>query len=81
MTAGPTLWDVNDVSRALKVSPHTVRRWAAQNKLRRIKLGSRTLFDPAEVALFVEQARASTTTTQTERQEQGDEKPMTERQK
>lgn len=58
MSPVPVLMDVNDVSRASRVSPHTVRRWASQKKLRRIKLGSRTLFDPADVARYVDQARA-----------------------
>ena len=53
----PDLMDVNDVAKALRVSPHTVRRWASQKKLSRLKLGSRTVFDPAEVARFVEAAR------------------------
>ncbi len=53
----PNLMDVEGVAKALCISPHTVRRWAAQKRLRRVKLGSRTLFDPAEVAQFVEQAR------------------------
>ena len=51
------LLDVSDVANALRVSPHTDRRWAAQKKLRRVKLGSRTLFDPSDVARFVEGAR------------------------
>ena len=55
----PTLMDVSDVSRALKVSVHSVRRWASQKKLRRIKLVTRTLFDPETVAEFVSQARAA----------------------
>jgi excisionase family DNA binding protein len=51
------LMDTNDVARALRVSPHTVRRWGSEGKLKRIKLGTRTLFDPADVAAFVEQAK------------------------
>ena len=50
------LMNVDDVSAALRVSSHTVRRWASQGKLKKIKLGSRVLFDPAEVARFVERA-------------------------
>jgi excisionase family DNA binding protein len=49
--------DVNDVAKALKVSPYTVRRWASQKKLQRLKLGSRTLFDPVDLTRFIEQAR------------------------
>ena len=62
MTRG--LMDVYDVAEALRVSPHTIRRWATQKKLRRIKLGSRTLFDPIDVAQFVERARADAEPTQ-----------------
>lgn len=57
MSTTTALMDVNDVAKALKVSPHTVRRWASEGKLKRIKLGTRTLFDPADVAAFVEEAR------------------------
>ncbi len=53
----PKLWDLNMVADALRVSPHSVRRWASEGRLRRIKLGSRTLFDPADVMRFVEEAR------------------------
>lgn len=58
MNIATGLMDVGDVAKVLRVSPHTVRRWASQKKLHRLKLGSRTLFDPADVARFVEQARA-----------------------
>lgn len=57
MTALPTLLDVDEVAEALKVSPHTVRKWSTLGKLRRMKLGTRTLFDANEVARFVEDAR------------------------
>lgn len=57
MSSCGTLMDVDQVAEALRVSPHTVRRWAGQKKLRRIKLGSRTLFDPVEVTEFIEQAK------------------------
>jgi excisionase family DNA binding protein len=48
---------VEDVARVLNISPYTVRRWASLQKLPRIKLGSRILFDPSDVAHFLEQAR------------------------
>jgi excisionase family DNA binding protein len=69
MNTGIVLMDVNDVAKALRVSPHTVRRWASQKKLVKVKLGSRTLFDPADVARFVAEARARTATTTTETDE------------
>jgi excisionase family DNA binding protein len=57
MTTEVKLLSVDDVAEALRVSPHSVRRWASQKRLRKLKLGSRTLFDPAEVARFVAAAR------------------------
>ena len=57
MNTIPNLMDVNDVAEALRVSPHTVRRWASQNKLRRVKLGSRTLFEPDDVVKFLQKAK------------------------
>jgi excisionase family DNA binding protein len=59
MSSETALMDVNDVAKALRVSPYTVRRWASQNKLVKVKLGSRTLFDPVDVARFVQRARTA----------------------
>ena len=59
MASTTSLMDINDVATALRVSPHTVRRWASQNRLPKVKLGSRTLFDPDDVARFVERARSA----------------------
>jgi excisionase family DNA binding protein len=57
MQEGLKLLDVQEVATVLRVSPYTVRRWAAAGKFPIVKLGSRTLFDPAEIAKFVETAR------------------------
>jgi excisionase family DNA binding protein len=62
MSIPSVLLDIDDVAKALRVSPHTVRRWASQGKLAKVKLGSRTLFDPGDVARFVERARAASRT-------------------
>ena len=59
MTDQTVLMNVADVAAALRVSPHTVRRWASQRKLQKLKLGSRTVFDAADVYRFVEEARAA----------------------
>ena len=59
MSSTTMLMKVDDVAGTLRVSPHTVRRWAGQRKLKKVKLGTRTLFDPADVAQFVEQARSA----------------------
>jgi excisionase family DNA binding protein len=53
----PTLLNVEDVSDALKISPHTVRKWASVGKLPRVKLGTRTLFDADDVARLIQEAR------------------------
>ena len=57
MKSKPLLWDVSDVAEALKISTFTVRRWAQTKKLSSVKLGTRLLFDPQEVARFIERAR------------------------
>lgn len=54
------LMSVEDVARALSVSPYSVRRWTAQRRLARVKLGGRTLYDPAEVKRFIDDAKAAT---------------------
>jgi excisionase family DNA binding protein len=45
------------VAKALCVSPHTVRAWVRQGKLKPIRLCRRLLFHPDEVARFLENAR------------------------
>lgn len=57
MTNMPVLVDADTVAKALSVSRYTVRRWASIGKLRRVKIGARTLFDPADVARLVERAK------------------------
>lgn len=46
-----------DVAKALCVSPHTVRRWVKNRKLRPVRICSRLLFHPDEVARFVSEAQ------------------------
>jgi excisionase family DNA binding protein len=41
----------------LRVSPHTVRAWVRQNRLRPVRICRRLLFSPEEVARFVSEAR------------------------
>ena len=59
MSESPQLMDINEAAEILRVSPFTVRRWAAEGRLRRIKLGSRTLLDPADVKRLIETAKAN----------------------
>jgi excisionase family DNA binding protein len=53
----PLLYDVDGAAEALNVSRYTIRAWLAQGKLRRVKIGSRTFVDPAELRQFVERAK------------------------
>jgi DNA-binding transcriptional MerR regulator len=53
----PQLLPLLAVARALCVSPHTVRAWVRQGKLKPVRLCRRLLFDPADIARFVSQYR------------------------
>ncbi|WP_114210364.1 helix-turn-helix domain-containing protein [Acidisarcina polymorpha] len=55
--AVPSLLTLNTVATALAVSPHTVRSWVRKGRLRPVRLCRRLLFDPAEVARMVAEAR------------------------
>jgi len=49
----PSLVNLNEVAKALNVSPHTVRSWVKQRKLHPVRICRRLLFDPAELKRFV----------------------------
>jgi len=53
----PQLLTLLAVAKALCVSPHTVRAWVRQGKLRPVRICRRLLFDPAEVSRFLREAR------------------------
>jgi excisionase family DNA binding protein len=53
----PRLLALLEVARSLCVSPHTVRAWVRKGKLRPVRICRRLLFDPAEIARFVEGAK------------------------
>ena len=53
----PKLLTLAAVAEALAVSPHTVRMWVRKDRLRPVRLCRRLLFDPAEVARFVSEAK------------------------
>lgn len=46
-----------EVASALRVSPHTVRSWVRQGRLRPIRLCRRLLFRPDEIARFLAEAK------------------------
>ncbi len=55
----PQLLNWREVASALRISPHTVRRWASgpNPRLRPIKLGRLTRFHPDEVSALIERSR------------------------
>jgi hypothetical protein len=53
----PQLLTLLAVAKALCVSPHTVRSWVRQEKLRPVHICRRLLFEPEEVARFLAEAK------------------------
>ena len=53
----PQLYDLTELAKALKVSPHTISAWVRQGRLRPLRICRRLLFDPADVQNFLAQAR------------------------
>lgn len=53
----PQLLTLLAVAKALCVSPHTVRSWVRQGRLRPVRICRRLLFDPDDVARFVADAK------------------------
>jgi transposase-like protein len=53
----PRLLTLVAVATSLSVSPHTVRSWVRKGRLKPTRICRRLLFDPAEVARFVSEAK------------------------
>jgi excisionase family DNA binding protein len=53
----PQLLTLLEVAKALSVSPHTVRSWVRQGKLKSVRLCRRLLFHPDDIARLVAGAR------------------------
>jgi len=53
----PQLLTLVAVAKALCVSPHTVRSWVKDGRLRPMRLCRRLLFHPDEVARFLDEAK------------------------
>jgi len=53
----PRLLTLLAVAEALAVSPHTVRSWVRQQKLRPVRICRRLLFHPDELARFLAEAK------------------------
>jgi predicted site-specific integrase-resolvase len=52
----PQLCTLVAVAKALSVSPHTVRAWVRQGKLRPLRICRRLIFHPDEIARFLAEA-------------------------
>jgi excisionase family DNA binding protein len=55
----PTLMNLAAVAEALAVSPHTIRMWVRQGKLRPVRICRRLLFEPVDVERFVSTGRSA----------------------
>jgi len=53
----PKLLTLEEVALLLSVSPHTVRAWIRQAKIRPVRICRRLLFHPDEIARFIEGGR------------------------
>jgi hypothetical protein len=54
----PQLLTLLEVGRLLCVSPHTVRGWVRQSKLRPVRICRRLLFHPDEISRFLAAAES-----------------------
>jgi excisionase family DNA binding protein len=52
----PMLLDLRQVAECCHVSPHTVRKWVRQGKLRPLRICRRLLFHPDELTRFLAEA-------------------------
>jgi excisionase family DNA binding protein len=52
----PRLMALVEVAECCRVSPHTVRKWVREGKLRPVRLCRRLLFRPDDVARLVSEA-------------------------
>jgi len=53
----PRLLTLLEVADRLRVSPHTVRSWVRNGRLRPVRVCRRLLFEPAEVIRFLAEAK------------------------
>ena len=65
----PMLLNVREVAEHLRISPHTVRKWLYEGKIKAIRLGRRVLFHPEDVSLLVNKARLGKSNPQSDRNE------------
>ena len=49
----PQMLSVTEVAKALSVSPHTIRAWVRQGRLRPTRFCRRVVFHPEEITRFL----------------------------
>jgi excisionase family DNA binding protein len=49
----PKLLALGEVAECCRVSPHTVRKWVREGRLRPVRICRRLLFHPDEIARFL----------------------------
>jgi excisionase family DNA binding protein len=65
----PQLMTLLEVAERLRVSPHTIRAWTRQGKLRPIRICRRLLFSPDDIVRLVAAAKAAPVAIATPRDE------------
>lgn len=53
------LIDLNSLATAWHVSPHTVRKWVKQGRLKPVRICRRLLFHPDDLARFIRDAQTA----------------------
>jgi excisionase family DNA binding protein len=53
----PELLDIDEAAAVLRISKYTLYRWTSERKIVYVKLGSRLLFERAELHRFIESRR------------------------
>ena len=53
----PVLLDLRQVAECCHVSPHTVRKWVRQGRLKPLRICRRLLFHPDELVRFLAEAK------------------------
>ena len=58
MAESSNLLSVSEAAEFLRLSEHTIRAWARRGRIPTVRLGSRLLFDRADLERFIEASRA-----------------------
>ena len=56
-----SLLSVKEAARVLGISKHTLYAWSSKRRIPFIKIGDRTMFDPADLDEFIDNGRVKST--------------------